>query len=91
MHSLISRLAQKFGMPNIKFTDHMKLKKKEQQYLDAAVLLRRGKNILMGGNLGTKCGTESEGKTIQRIPHLGICPICNRQSQTLVWVTRSAC
>ena len=40
-------LAQKLGIPKIQFTDHMKLKKKEDQSADASVLLRRGnKNIL---------------------------------------------
>ena len=35
-------LAQKFGIPKIQFTDHMTLKKKEDQNVDASVLLRRG-------------------------------------------------
>jgi hypothetical protein len=35
MHSLINRyLAQKFRIPKIKFTDHMKLKKKEDKTMD---------------------------------------------------------
>jgi hypothetical protein len=37
-------LAQKFGIPKIKFTDHMKLRKKKDQRVDASVLLRRGNN-----------------------------------------------
>ena len=37
-------LAQKLGMPKIQFTDHMKLKK-EDQNVDASVLLRRGYKI----------------------------------------------
>jgi D-ribose pyranose/furanose isomerase RbsD len=40
-HSLISG-AQKFRIPKIQFTDHMKLKKKEDQTVDASVLLRSG-------------------------------------------------
>jgi hypothetical protein len=52
----------------------MKLKK-EDQSVDALVLLRRGKKILSGGNTETKCGTETEGKAIQRLSHLGIHPI----------------
>jgi hypothetical protein len=44
------------------FTDHMKLKKKEDQSVDVSVLLRRGNKILMGGNTETKCGAETEGK-----------------------------
>jgi hypothetical protein len=31
-------------------TDHMKLKRKEDQSLDASVLLRRGNKMLTGGN-----------------------------------------
>jgi hypothetical protein len=38
------------------FTDHMKLKKKEDQSVDASVLLRRGNTISTGGNMETKCG-----------------------------------
>jgi hypothetical protein len=45
----------------------MKLKKKEVQTVNASVLLRRGNKILMGGNTKTKCGTETEGKDIQRL------------------------
>jgi hypothetical protein len=40
----------------------MKLNNKEDQSLDASVLLRRGNKILMGGNTETKCGAETEGK-----------------------------
>jgi hypothetical protein len=43
--------------------------------VDALVLLRRGNKILMGGNMETKCGAVTEGKAIQRLPHLGIHPI----------------
>jgi hypothetical protein len=48
----------------------MKLKKKEDQSVDASVLLRNRNKLLTGGN--TKCGVETEGKAIQRLPHLGI-------------------
>ena len=37
-------------------------------------LLRVGKEILMGANIEAKCGAETEGKAIQRLPHLGIHP-----------------
>ena len=50
-----------------KFTDHMKLKKKKDLGVDAPVLLRRGNKILKGGSRETKCGTETEGKAIQRL------------------------
>jgi len=52
----------------------MKLKKKEDQNVDASVLLRKGNKILTGGNTGTKSGTETEEKAIQRLPHLRIHP-----------------
>jgi hypothetical protein len=60
-------------------------------YIYASVLLRRGNNILMGGNMETKYGTETEGKAIQRLPHLGIYPIYGHQTQTLLWMPRSTC
>ena len=68
-------LAQKLGISKIQFTDHIKLKKKEDQSVDASVLLRRGNRILKGGHTGTNHGTKTEGKAIQRLPHLGIHPI----------------
>ena len=68
-------LSQKLRIPKIQVTDHMKLKRKEDQSVDAPVLLRRGNKILMGENMGTKCGSETEGKAIQRLPYLGIYPI----------------
>jgi hypothetical protein len=37
----------------------------------------------MGGVTETKFGAEPEGKTIQRLPYLGIYPINNHQTQTL--------
>jgi hypothetical protein len=52
----------------------MKLKKKENQSVDASVLLRRENKILMGGVRETKCEAETEAKAIQRLPYLGIHP-----------------
>ena len=57
-------LAQKFGIPKIQFTDHMKPKKKEDQNVVASVLLRRGNKILTEGNMETKHGAETEVKAI---------------------------
>jgi hypothetical protein len=37
-------------MPKIQFTDHVKLKKKEDQSEGALVLLRRGNKIFTGAN-----------------------------------------
>jgi hypothetical protein len=70
----------------------MKAKGKEDQGVDASVLLRRGSKILAGGNIETKCGAETEGKAIQRPPpHLVIHPIYSHQTQTLLWMLGSAC
>jgi hypothetical protein len=55
------------------------------------VLLRRGNKIFTGGNVETKCGAETEGKTIQRLPHLEIHTIYSHQTQTLLWMSTSAC
>jgi hypothetical protein len=51
----------------------MKPKEKEDQSVEASVL-RRGNKILTGGTMETKCGAETEGKAIQRLPHLGYIP-----------------
>jgi hypothetical protein len=36
------------------------------------------------GDTETKCGAETEGKAIQRLPHLGIHPIYSYQTQILL-------
>ena len=41
---------------------------------------RRGNKILMEGVTETKFGAETEGRTIQRLPLLGIHPINNLQT-----------
>jgi hypothetical protein len=69
----------------------MKLKKKKDHRLGALILLRRGKKILMGGNTETNCRAETEGKAIQRLPHLGIHPIFSHETQTLLWMPTSVC
>jgi hypothetical protein len=78
-----------FGISKIQFTDHMK-HKKEDQSVDTLVLLGRGNKIPIGGVTDTKCGAETEGKAIQRLPHLGIHLTCH-QTQTLLWMPTSAC
>jgi hypothetical protein len=69
----------------------MKPKKKEDQSVYVSVLLRRGNKILIGGNKETKCGAETEGKAIQKLPHLGIHSIYSYQSQRLLQMLGSAC
>jgi hypothetical protein len=84
-------LAQKLRIPKIEFTDHMKLKKKEDQSVGASVLLRNGNKILMGANMETKCRAKTEGKVIQRLSHLGNHPRYSHQTPTLLWMLKNAC
>ena len=51
------------------------------QSVDTSVLLRRGNKIFIGGNMEKKCETVTEGKVIQRLPHLVIHPKYNHQTQ----------
>jgi hypothetical protein len=69
----------------------MKPKKKEDQNVDDPVFFRKLNKIFTGGDMETKCGTETEGKTIQRLPHHGIHIIYCHQTQTLLWMLGSAC
>jgi len=69
----------------------MKLKKKDHQSVDASILLRRRKKIFTGRNMETKFGAETEGKTIQRLPHLVIKSIHSHQTQTILLMPRSTC
>jgi hypothetical protein len=62
----------------------MELKKKEDQSVDTSIFLKRENKILMEGVTETKYGVGTEGRTIQRLPHLGIHPIYNHQTQTLL-------
>ena len=61
----------------------MKLKKKEDQSVDTLLLLKMGDKTPMEGVTETKFIAEPERMTIQRLPHLGIHPINNQQTQTL--------
>jgi hypothetical protein len=73
----------------IQFAKHMKLKK-EDQSVDTLILLRRGYKIPMVGVTKTKFRAETEGMTIQKVLHLGIHPINNHQTQTLLWMQTRA-
>jgi hypothetical protein len=66
----------------MQFTDHIKLKNKEDQSVVLRSFLEGGKKMPMGGDTETKCGAETEGKAIQRLPHLGILPIYSHQTQS---------
>ena len=52
--------------------------------------LEGGIKIPMEGDTDITCGAETEGKAIQKLPHLGIHPIYSYQTQTLLWVPTSA-
>jgi len=65
-------LAQKLKLAKLQFADHMKLKKKKGKSVHAYILRRRGNNIHTGGNTETICGAETEGKAIQKLPHVHI-------------------
>jgi hypothetical protein len=43
----------------------------------------------MEGVTETKCGAETEGMIIQRLPHWEIHPLYNHQTQTLLWMPTS--
>ena len=54
-------LVQTFEIPRIKFTDYMKLKKKEDHSVDTLILLRKEIKISIGGDTETKFVGETEG------------------------------
>jgi hypothetical protein len=66
----------------------MKLKKKEDQSVDTSSFLRRRNKIPTEGVTETKFRAETEGMTIQTLPHLGI---NNHQTQTLLQMPTRAC
>jgi hypothetical protein len=69
----------------------MKLKKKEDQNVDTFFLLRMGNKLPMEGVTETKFRAKMEGGTIQRLPHPGIHPINNHQTQTLLHMPARFC
>jgi hypothetical protein len=75
-------LSQKLRIPKIKFAKHMKLKK-EDQSVETLFLLRMGNKIPIEGASETKFRAETEGTTIQRLPHLAMHPINYHQTQSL--------
>jgi hypothetical protein len=64
----------------------VKLKKKEEQSVDTSFLLRMGNKIPMERVTETKFRAETEGRTIQRLPHLEIHPINNYQTLTVLHI-----
>jgi hypothetical protein len=55
------------------------------------ILLRRGKQNDNGRITETKFRAETEGMTIQRLPHLGFHPINNHQTQALLQMLARFC
>jgi hypothetical protein len=65
--------------------------KKEDQNVDTSFLLRIENKIPMEGVTETKFVAETEERTIQRLPHLGIHPINSHQTQTLLHIPARFC
>ena len=84
-------LAQKHRTPKIQFAKHKTLKKREDQRVDTSFLLKIGNKIPMKGVTEAKFGAKMKGWTIQRLPHLGIHPIYNHQTQTLLHMPARFC
>jgi hypothetical protein len=62
----------------------LKLKEKDDQCMDTLAFLRRVNQISMKGVAEMKCGAETEGKAMQRLPHLRKHSIYSHQTQTLL-------
>jgi len=84
-------LAQKLRIPKIQFAKYLKLKKKEDQSVDTLFLLKMRNKIPMEEVTETKFRAETEGRTIQRLTHLGLHPINNHQTQTLLQMPTRFC
>jgi hypothetical protein len=50
----------------VQLTDHMKLKKKEEQSVDASILLKRGNKIITGGREREDLAGREEGEGKKR-------------------------
>ena len=81
-------LTQNLGISKTQLTDKMNLKNMEEQSMDTLSFLEGGTKYLQEE---IQCEAESEGKTIQRLPHLEIHPIYSYKSQTLLWMPTSTC
>ena len=78
-------LSQKLGIPKIQFTYQMIAKKKENQSMVSLVLLRRGNKVPTEGHTEPRCGAESEGKTIPRLPQIVDYPIYSYKTRHYYW------
>ena len=69
------------------YRDHIQMLGMDPQLRDGATTHIQNFNpelLLCKGNTGTKSGAETEGKAIQRLPHLGIHPTYSHQTQIVV-------
>jgi hypothetical protein len=82
---------KKLRISKIQFAKHVKPKKKEDQSVATSLLLRMGNKIPIEGVTETTFRAEIEGRTIQRLPHWGIHPIYNHQTQTLLHIPERFC
>ena len=57
-------LGKECGIPTIQITDHMKLKRKEDQRVDASVLLIRGNKIIKGSRGWEGLGRKRSGERV---------------------------
>ena len=62
----------------------MKIKKREDQWVDISFLLIIKNKMCMKDVIEIKFGAKMKGWTIQRLPYPGIHPIINLQTQTLL-------
>jgi hypothetical protein len=69
----------------------MKLEKKEDQSVDASVLLGRGNKILTGGNTEIECAAETGRKGHPETAPPGDPFIYSHQTRTPFRIPRSAC
>jgi hypothetical protein len=83
-------LVQKLRIPKIQFAKDVKLKKEESS-VDTLILLRRRNKISMEGVTEAKFRAETEGRTIQRLPHPGTHHVNNHPTQTLLHMPTRFC
>jgi len=84
-------LVQKLRIPKIQCTDHMKLKKKEDQSVGASFLLRRRNKNTQRRKYGEKGWGRDWRKGHPETATHGDLSTCSHQTQSLLGMPRSAC
>jgi len=77
-------------IPKIQSTDKIKLKKLEDQRIDASVLLRRG-NKVFNEEIGRQSAEERLREWLSRAGPPGDPSICCYKTHTILWMPRGAC